>query len=285
VASSIAELESDYNVTRLEPVIVGPDFTEEEAMADVDDALRNVDNVYVMDDGRVLCCEDGWRGGNRSYPNDGLYVYQPPVVVEPASAAVAYDESVEVDVTASSLPAGLSGAKLSVSVSHGDVAEITDASYADSLDLTATPSISGDGSTVELEIADINDEIQPGDTNVTLATLELDGTGGGTTDLVAEVEAMDDEEGTAIDVQGRTGVLVVGPPPVGSGSGGKAPTDPDGDGTYEDVNGNGRMDYDDVVLLFENLDEDAVELNVDAYDFNDNGRIDYDDVVDLYEEI
>jgi secreted PhoX family phosphatase len=73
-----AELESDYDISRLEPVIVGPDFTEEEAMADVDDALRNVDNVYAMPDGRVLCCEDGWRGGNRSYPNDGLYVYQPP---------------------------------------------------------------------------------------------------------------------------------------------------------------------------------------------------------------
>jgi len=37
-----------------------------------------VDNVYTMRDGRVICCEDGWRGGNRSYPNDGMYIYQPP---------------------------------------------------------------------------------------------------------------------------------------------------------------------------------------------------------------
>ncbi|MGM0718230.1 MAG: hypothetical protein ACQET5_13900, partial [Halobacteriota archaeon] len=58
-------------------VVVGPDFTSEEAMKDVDDSLRNVDNVYAMRDGRVLLCEDGWRGGNRSYPNDGLYVYEP----------------------------------------------------------------------------------------------------------------------------------------------------------------------------------------------------------------
>jgi len=72
-----AELESDYNVSTLEPVIVGPDFTEEEAMADADNSLRNVDNVYTMRDGRVLCCEDGWRGANRSYPNDGMYVFQP----------------------------------------------------------------------------------------------------------------------------------------------------------------------------------------------------------------
>jgi len=70
------ELEDDYNISTLEPVIVGPDFTDEPE--DADDALRNVDNVYVMDDGRVLCCEDGFGGPARSYPNDGLYVYQPP---------------------------------------------------------------------------------------------------------------------------------------------------------------------------------------------------------------
>ncbi|MXR50212.1 DUF839 domain-containing protein [Halovenus sp. WSH3] len=73
-----AELDSEYNISTLEPVIVGPDFTEEQAMEDVDNSLRNVDNVYTMRDGRVLCCEDGWRGANRSYPNDGMYVYEPP---------------------------------------------------------------------------------------------------------------------------------------------------------------------------------------------------------------
>ena len=70
-----AELEHDYNVSTLEPVIVGPDFTD--SPADADDALRNVDNVYTMRDGRVLCCEDGFGGPARSYPNDGLYVYEP----------------------------------------------------------------------------------------------------------------------------------------------------------------------------------------------------------------
>ncbi len=72
-----AELGPRYDVSTLEPVVVGPDFTTEEAVDDVDDSLRNVDNVYVMRDGRVLLCEDGWRGANRSYPNDALYVYEP----------------------------------------------------------------------------------------------------------------------------------------------------------------------------------------------------------------
>jgi len=284
-----AELEPDYNVSTLEPVIVGPDFTEEEAMEDVDDALRNVDNVYVMDDGRVLCCEDGWRGANRSYPNDGLFVYQPPVSVDVASAAVSFGETVELELTASSLPSGFSGARLTVSVSNPEVAEVTDASYNEALGLTASPEVSDDGSTVELRAADTENAVEPGEMDVTLATLELEGTGTGTTDLVVDVQEMDDDDGSSIDVQARSGLLVTGPQPVddgpGEGPGRRAPTDPDGDGRFEDLNGNGRLDYDDVVLLFENIDSDAVRLNESAYDFNENGQIDYDDVVTLLEEV
>ena len=70
-----AELEEDYNVSTLEPV-VGPDGSDPAEVAD--ETLLNVDNVYVMDDGRgrVLCCEDVAQYG-RSWPNDCLYVYTP----------------------------------------------------------------------------------------------------------------------------------------------------------------------------------------------------------------
>ena len=74
------ELDSNYNVSTLEAVIVGPDFTDSADVAN--DALRNIDNVYVMEDGRVLCCEDGFAEPGRDYPNDCLYVYDP----DPASA-------------------------------------------------------------------------------------------------------------------------------------------------------------------------------------------------------
>jgi secreted PhoX family phosphatase len=69
-----AELEAEYNISTLEPVIVGPDATDPADVAN--DALLNIDNVYVMDDGRVLCCEDADQLG-RSYPNDCLYVFTP----------------------------------------------------------------------------------------------------------------------------------------------------------------------------------------------------------------
>ncbi|MFC4449909.1 alkaline phosphatase PhoX [Halorussus aquaticus] len=69
-----AELEDDYDISTLEPVIVGPDATDPADVAN--DALLNIDNVFVMDDGRVLCCEDADQYG-RSFPNDCLYVYTP----------------------------------------------------------------------------------------------------------------------------------------------------------------------------------------------------------------
>lgn len=66
---------------------------------------------------------------------------------------------------------------------------------------------------------------------------------------------------------------------------GTMPTDPDGDGQFEDVNGNGELDYDDVTTLNEHVGEPAVENHVSTYDFNLNGEIDYGDVTTLYEQV
>ncbi|RLF47385.1 MAG: hypothetical protein DRN20_06015, partial [Thermoplasmata archaeon] len=62
------------------------------------------------------------------------------------------------------------------------------------------------------------------------------------------------------------------------------PTDPDDDGLYEDINGNGRKDFNDVVVFFKNLEWVPDNEPVECFDFNGNGRIDFDDIV-LYEEL
>jgi len=59
------------------------------------------------------------------------------------------------------------------------------------------------------------------------------------------------------------------------------PTDPDNDGVFEDINGNGRLDFSDVVALFENLPDARAPFQ----HFNDNGRIDFDDIVELFKQI
>jgi len=274
-----AELEPNYNVSTLEPVIVGPDFTD--GPQDADDALRNIDNVYTMRDGRVLCCEDGFGGPARSYPNDGLYVFQPNVQVDVDSVAVGYGQTGAAILTASALPTGFSGAEVTVSVSNPDVASITGVEFPDGLGLTES-SLSSDGSSVTIRVADTDRNVEAGGRKIPLATLTVRGDSTGTTDLSVDVSQMDGESGDPIDANAREGVLVTGPPTV---TGGSAPTDPDGDGRYEDLNGNGRLDYEDIEILFSNFDADSITMNKSAYDFNENGQLDFDDIVDLYEEV
>jgi len=274
-----AELEPNYNVSTLEPVIVGPDFTD--GPQDADDALRNIDNVYTMRDGRVLCCEDGFGGPARSYPNDGLYVFQPNVQVDVDSMAVGYGQTGAATLTASALPTGFSGAEVTVSVSNPDVASITGVEFPDGLGLTES-SLSSDGSSATIRVADTDRNVEAGGRKIPLATLTVRGDSTGTTDLRVDVRQMDGESGDPIDATAREGVLVTGPPTV---TGGSAPTDPDGDGLYEDLNGNGRLDYEDIEILFSNFDADSVTMNESAYDFNENGQLDFDDIVDLYEEV
>lgn len=64
-----------------------------------------------------------------------------------------------------------------------------------------------------------------------------------------------------------------------------APRDLDGDGRYEDANGNGRMDFADVVLFFGRMSWVAANEPVAAFDFNGNGRIDFDDAVLLFDRL
>jgi PKD repeat protein len=64
------------------------------------------------------------------------------------------------------------------------------------------------------------------------------------------------------------------------------PTDPDDDNLYEDTNGNGYLDFDDVVAFYINME--WIEQNEPdplAFDYNRNGYLDFDDVVVLYYEV
>ena len=64
-----------------------------------------------------------------------------------------------------------------------------------------------------------------------------------------------------------------------------APTDPDGDGILEDLNGNGRPDFAEVVAYFNQMQWIASNEPVCAFDLNRNSRIDFADIVALFNEI
>ena len=60
------------------------------------------------------------------------------------------------------------------------------------------------------------------------------------------------------------------------------PHDMNGDGRYEDVNGNNRKDFADVVLYFNQMTWIGANEPLAAFDYNQNGRIDFADVVQLF---
>ncbi len=64
-----------------------------------------------------------------------------------------------------------------------------------------------------------------------------------------------------------------------------APTDPDNDGLYEDLSGNGEAGFNDVVLFFKQIDWIAENEPVSAFDFSGSGGIGFQDIVSLFKEL
>ncbi|MFC4405905.1 thermonuclease family protein [Haloarchaeobius iranensis] len=192
--------------------------------------------------------------------------------------------AVPADLSLSNAPDGLAGFDVTVSIADTGVVTASDVSFDDAFpDSTTAASISGDGSTVSLEAADIEDNVGTGATDVPLATISLEPQSDGTTGLDLGIEALDADDGSVIDAETSTGDLTIAPVErIGDND---LPTDPDGDGVYEDLNGNGQLDFDDVAVFFEHREEDAIQDYVDSFDFNDNGRIDFDDITTLFEEV
>ena len=75
------------------------------------------------------------------------------------------------------------------------------------------------------------------------------------------------------------------PPVLMVPGGAGAPTSTAGDGKYNDVNGNGRVDFADAVLHFNQMNWIAANEPAAAFDYNGNGRIDFADVVWLFNHL
>ena len=86
----------------------------------------------------------------------------------------------------------------------------------------------------------------------------------------------------------KNGFTVRAPLPVEPGpvpGGVSNPQNLDGDDWYEDVNGNGRKDFADVVLYFNQMTWIAANEPLAAFDYNGNDRIDFADVVWLFNHL
>ncbi len=186
------------------------------------------------------------------------------------------------NVTLDTAPNGLSGYNITISLSNANTAEITSVKFLDWATLHSNSSLPDDS--LWIKAADLDDQIKSGAMNITLATLTIRGDKPGTSNICTAVKKMNDDNGNSINPNTIPGTIVVtSVTPLPDHI--NPPTDPDGDGLYEDINGNGMIDFDDIVQFFKYMEWIENNEPIHCFDFNKNDHIDFDDIVKLFEEI
>ncbi|QSZ68380.1 PKD domain-containing protein [Methanofollis aquaemaris] len=202
----------------------------------------------------------------------------PVISFAPAPAMVAAGTEREVAIVADHFPEGLKNISLTVSLenTHAEITGVTSASMADTLSYSGVP-----GTTVTLSARDDGNTIEAGAEDVVLATLKVKGLTDGTAGITvsdAVVYTDNSEETVVICRPGAIDVVGLSPLPGCT----HIPGDGDGDGLFEDVNGDGTLNADDVRVYFEHFESIFSQKNPRVFDYNSNGRIDFDDVVTVH---
>jgi PKD repeat protein len=220
--------------------------------------------------------------------NTVFSISTPEVMFDLPSFTIVKGANCEVDIVLDSAPNGLSGYQITValSVAAQGIADIVDWDFAAWAAYTSE-TLTADS--VAIRAADTGNAVGAGAANVVLGTLTLTGVAegaAGTDDITITITQLDDDSGTAMTATAGTADIevVVALAPVSGGTG-NPPTDPDGDGVYEDVDGNGSLGFNDVVLFFNQMDWIDLNEPVSCFDFNGNGRIDFADVVTLFDMV
>jgi PKD repeat protein len=199
----------------------------------------------------------------------------------PEDATVINGQTTEIVISVDSLPAGLAGYNLTVDIDDPAIAEIVEIEYPEWANLTENSSLPG--TSLYLKVLDGNSQIEAGASDVVLATLTVKGKQTGNTSFTLGIDRLDDDNGEAINATLEIGTLEVGMTSVPGQE--NSPQDLDGDGLYEDLSGDGSLSFVDVELYFHQMDWIEDNLPVANFDFNGNGRIDFDDIVDLFEMV
>jgi S-layer protein (TIGR01567 family) len=216
------------------------------------------------------------------FPQLPIPISRPSVYFETPWIALSQNSSRSNNLILDSASNGLAGYNITISLSNASVASFGSIDFPEWAALHSNGSLPS--SSVWIKAVDLNHQIDNSPTNVILANVTVRGDNPGYTSVTITIGQMDDDSGTVINPQTLESYIEVNAvkkfPNISA-----YPGDPDGDGLYEDINGNGRKDFNDVVLFFDHLEWTMDNEPVESFDFNYNGRIDFADIIELYEEI
>ncbi|QLG27266.1 PKD domain-containing protein [Halorarum halophilum] len=201
------------------------------------------------------------------------------VSLSPESDLVAVDQSTEYDVVVDDTDGGVGAYELTITVEDPSVASITGVDLAGVSDEELTDvQIADDGSSVTIEAVLVDTE---DDGSATLGTVTVQANAEGTSDLSLNVSDLGTEAGESYDVTGTNGASLTASTLVVGNSENPA-QDLDGDGDYEDINGDGTVDLLDVQTLFADRDGPAASNSPEAFDYNGDGEFTLSDIQALF---
>jgi hypothetical protein len=204
------------------------------------------------------------------------------VELTPSNQTVAPGSAVTYDVVATNAPDGIQSYGFTVSTTDTPTATISDASFGGSpAGSTGNINVAADNSFVAVTggFAGIS-----AGTDVVLGTVTVKGNATGTADLNVTVNNLIDSNNAEMTVTSLNNATVttgsIGPGDV-TGDGNPA-LDPDGDGLYEDVNGDSVANSTDVQALKSYVNTSGTDL---GFDFDGDGDLDLDDAQSLSTEV
>lgn len=184
---------------------------------------------------------------------------------------------------------GLQQFNITVTIVNGSVADIQGV-QGRALSGPMFQVVSRSSDSVTIRGADLLNTVQESSRSVTVATLYVNNTAPGETSLRITSASITTDNGETLTPVTHAGSLVVSQSDPFetsvSGFGSTAPpTDPDDDGLFEDVNGDGKTTVIDPITLVSVRTEALTAAQIAALDFNNNGKIGYIDAVTLAVEL
>jgi VWFA-related protein len=204
------------------------------------------------------------------------------VALTPSSQSGSVGGNVTYDVVVKNVTDGVGVYNYSVSTSDVGTATITDVTLQPSGPAIKNVTTAADGSSAKIDASLAS---TPSTGNVTISRITITGQAAGSANIDLTVNTLGNANGTQYTNSSISNASVqitsAGGPGDVTGNG-QAAKDPDGDGAYEDINGNGQVDLLDVQVLFANLNQFKGNT---AFDINDNGSVNLLDVQALFQQV
>lgn len=239
-------------------------------------------NAFVDD--RGVKVEPQVQGGTLTVAPAGSEPPPTPVSAPAATLRLAVvranvEDVATVDLTLVEAPAGLERFDVRLHLSPAGLGRFAGAQS------VALPAdyvlVSQSDEALRLRGADLGDAVRPGASDLVLARIQVKGLSPGVVELGIVVEQFTDDAGQPVKPTLRPGRIEFFQGPAALEPGLNSPKDLDGDGKFEDVNGDGVFDAQDPVVLAFNLENPVVLGAVQLFDFDGDGQITFADAIAL----